>query len=331
MLDTVHRQSWKTLYFRVGIGLCLSFLWSSGCRKQTVPTIAFIPRTSGSPLWEPAHVGAEIASVRTGTKIYWNAPTREDDVQGQIALVESVVDRKYEGLVLAPDQALALITPVRRALSKGTPTVIIGSPLPIPAGGKLSYILNDEEQAGRMAAVRIGELLQGRGSVAILGINPDVIGIMTRARSVEASLAQIYPWIKIVEKRLGSFNLPHDQQVAEETLRANPDLDAIIALTAASTRGSCSALARNGRERSIKLVGFDEPDSLLLVQQANLDSIILQNTREMGVRAVESISAQLAGRPVPPELKVPPVLMTRENQESPEIRRVLSMDWRPRP
>src|SRR5207248_1385861 len=83
------------------------------------PLIAVIPRTSGSPFWEPVHVGAEIAARSTNIKIYWNAPTREDDIQGQIALVDAVIDRKYQGLILAPDQALALITPVRRALSKG--------------------------------------------------------------------------------------------------------------------------------------------------------------------------------------------------------------------
>jgi len=37
-------------------------------------------------------------------------------------------EKKYQGLVLAPDQALALITPVQRALSHGIATVIVGSP-----------------------------------------------------------------------------------------------------------------------------------------------------------------------------------------------------------
>ncbi len=229
--------------------------------------------------------------------------------------------------MLAPDQALALIAPVRRALSKGILTVIIASPLPLPAGAGLTYILSDEEEAGRMAALRAGELLRGTGTIAILGINPDITGIMTRARSLETSLAQRYPGIKIVEKRMGSFNGPHDEQVAEEILRTNPGVNAIVALTSSATRAACSAVARSEEKHAIKIVGFDEPDPALLVHNGTLDSMILPQTREMGIQAVQTILAQLQGRPVPAEVKLKPVLATPENFEAAGIRGMFSMDW----
>src|SRR5690348_12466820 len=74
-----------------------------GCRSNP-RTIAVIPRTTGISLWEPEHAGAEDAARGDGFRIYWNAPTREDDVQNQIALVERIIDQRYAGLVLAPDQ-----------------------------------------------------------------------------------------------------------------------------------------------------------------------------------------------------------------------------------
>jgi ribose transport system substrate-binding protein len=322
-VKTGHTLGLRRIQFVIFSGV---LLLSGGCFKHTVPTIAVIPRTSGTPFWEPLHVGAEVAARSTGTKIYWNAPTREDDVQGQIALVENVIDRKYQGLVLAPDQALALIAPVRRALSKGTPTVIIGSPLTIPAGGRLSYILNDEEKAGEMAALRAGQLLEGNGTIAILGVNPDIRGIMVRARSLELALARSYPRIRIVEKRFGSFNFPHDQLIAEETLRRNPNLNAIVALTSASTRGACFALAQSAAMRSTRVIGFDEPDPVLF-REDSLDSLIVQNSRDMGIKAVKTIAAQLADQPVPAETKLMPLLITRENLDSPEMREVRSMVW----
>ena len=117
-------------------------LYCLGCHSTAPVTIAVIPRTSGTGLWEPEHGGAEVAAVHANAHIYWNAPTREDDVEGQIAIVNQVINKGYQGLVLAPDQALALIAPVRRALARGIPTVILGSPLPLPAGENLSYILS---------------------------------------------------------------------------------------------------------------------------------------------------------------------------------------------
>jgi ribose transport system substrate-binding protein len=308
---------------------CICLLLGGGCRKSKAPVIVVIPRTTGTMLWEPVHRGAEAAALSLGANIYWNAPTREDDTVGQIALIERVTAGEYAGMVIAPDQSLALVTPVRRALARGLPIVIIGSPLLIPAGGKLFYILNNEQEGGKIAAQRLALLLHGRGSVAVLGMNPDIAGTMVRARSFEQFLAENYPDIHVVEKRLGSFNVPHEQQVVEETLKANPNLDAIVALMAATTRGALSTIDSNPAYRDVKVIGFD-PDQLEF-SSAGLDSVIMQNMPEMGDRAVSLIHAEREGKPVPSQMEVEPMLVTRENVNSDEVHRRTSMDYRPAP
>src|SRR5215467_4238586 len=171
------RRLGEFLQFTLKIFACLLFALTVSCRSDP-PTIAVIPRTTGLSLWEPEHSGAEVAAAERRIKIYWNAPTREDDVQGQIALIETVIDKPYAGLILSPDQTLALMTMVRRAVSKGIPTVIVGSALPLEPGGKLSYVLSDDEAAGRIAGTRIGQILHGKGRVAIVGIDPDIAGVL---------------------------------------------------------------------------------------------------------------------------------------------------------
>ena len=328
MLSFGSRCSRGYLRFVLNISVCVTASCYMGCGDRRPQTIAVIPRTSGTFLWEPLHVGAEIAAQNNGLTVYWNAPTREDDVQGQITLLEKVVARGYKGLVLAPDHTLALIAPVRLALSKGVATVIVGSPLPIPPGGKLSYILNDDEEAGRMAAEKVAELIKKKGSVAVLGIDPDIAGIMIRARSLENAL-QAYPNVRIVEKHIGSFNTPYDQQIAEEALRQHPDLDAIIALTSTSTRGCSIAISHS--KRRVHLVGFDDLDDLTPLRDGIVDAIITQNSREMGSEAVNSLAIQLQGKPVSPEIKIRPVLLTKHSLDSPETRQLLSNTWRTLP
>lgn len=275
------------------------------------------------------HRGVEAAAFTHGAGIYWNAPTREDDTNGQIALIERVAAGKYAGMVIAPDQSLALVTPVRRALARGLPIVIIGSPLLIPAGGKLFYILNNEEEGGRIAARRVALLLHGRGSVAVLGMNPDIAGIMVRARSFEQFLAENYPDIHVVDKRMGSFNVPHEQQVAEEALKANPSLNAIVALMDATIRGALSTIDSNPAYRSVKVIGFD-PGSVSF-SSASLDSVIVQDMPEMGNRAINVILATRAGRTMPAQTVLEPMLVTRENRDSDKVRSWTSMDYRPGP
>jgi ribose transport system substrate-binding protein len=309
-----------------GVALLLA-LCNTGCRTNPRVRIAFIPQTDGTINWEAAHVGAEIAASHTGSVIYWNAPTREDDVEAQIALVEHAVEGRYRGLVLAPDQALALISPVRSALAHGIPTVIIGSPLPIPAGDNLFYILNNDVEGGQSAAKRVGELLHGHGTVAILGINPDVTGTLIRARAFEQFLVDNDAGIHIVDRRMGSYNFPHEQQVAEDTLRAHPDLDVIVDLMSPSLDGTLSALHAAPAQRSIRVIGFDFFSSPPFQQNPNLDCVIQANTLSMGRRAIEMINARLNGQKTPYITNLDPKLITRANVNSDEVRGMLPEYW----
>lgn len=320
----------KSRTFRASWGLWITVLalFCGSCRSGIPFTIAVIPRTSGTGLWEPEHAGAEEAAVHANARIYWNAPTREDDVEGQIALVNQVVSRGYQALVLAPDQALSLIAPVRRALAHGIPTVIVGSPLPLTAGEKLSYILNDDEAAGRIAAQRVAELLQRHGSVAVLGINPDISAVMTRVRSLEMFLGENYPDIHLI-KRMGSFNFLHERQVAEETLKQNPEIKVIVGMMWASGRAAISAIGETPGCHA-KVIGFD-PDGSLPFDDPAMDSGIGQDTRTMGRLAVELIDAERHGKSMPSLVKLQPIAITRQNVNTPAIRHLLSMEWRSTP
>jgi ribose transport system substrate-binding protein len=217
---------------------------------------------------------------------------------------------------------------VRSALAQGIPTVIISSPLAMPPGDHLFYLLNDEEKGGELGAERVSAILHHRGKVAILGIDPDISGIMTRARSLEETLAHTDPGIQIVTNAIGSFNVPHEQQMAEETLKAHPDLDVIVALTAISSHGALSALASSGNTH-VKVICYDPNDTIF--DNPRLDSFILQDTRSMGSEAVRIVLASLRGQTMPPVREFEPTLVARENVSSPEVKRLSSMEWRTKP
>ena len=288
--------------------------------------IAVIPRTTALVLWESEHAGAEAAAKKTGYTVYWSAPTREDDGERQIAFMQKAVQRGASGLVLAPDQALALMVPVRNVVARGIPTVIISSPLPIPPGGKLSYILNDEEATGRIAADRIGLILQGKGKVAVVGIDPDITGIVVRTHAFETNMAARYPNIKIVDERTGGFNTAQAQEVAEDTMARNPGLGAILALNSSATRGAFVALRNAHALGRIKLVACEQ-ELIPPLLTGELDSIIVENTYEMGYQAVQLIAAERRGQHVPQQIELSPKLVTRENLNTPEVQRMLTMNW----
>ena len=301
----------------------LLLMSSVGCNSRA-HTIAIVPRTTGMALWEPEHEGAQLAAAERGFKVYWNAPTREDDVQGQIALVERIVEHRYAGLILSPDQNLALMTVVRRALSHNIPTVIVGSRLPLEPGGKLSYVLNDDQEMGKMAAARMGAILEGSGAIAIIGINPAVAGIPERVDAFDAALADAYPQLHVIERRTGSFNVPYEQQITEEVLNTHPDLSAIFAVSADATRGAYSALVELHKTGKVKLMGCDQ-DLLMPLVSGEMDSVFAENTFEMGRQAVEFVIDSENDKPVPAITRLKPILVTRDNLRSPAIRKILGL------
>ncbi len=322
--DAMLRSRGKCLTLSIPFVVILASL-IGGCRARHMQVVAIVPRTTGMSLWEAAHEGAEAAAATAHLSTYWNAPTREDDINSQIALVNRVIDGGYSGIILSPDQPLALMTPVRRGLAKGIPMVIFGSPLSMPPGGKLTYILSDENQAGSLAAMRVGELLHGKGTIAIVGINFDIIGVVDRVRAFETVLHGQFPGVTIAEKKTGSFNVPYEQQATEEVLIAHPNLDAIVAVTADATRGSYAALDELHMLHRVRLIGFDQ-DLIQPIVTGDLDSVVVEDTYDMGYRAVELIDDQLHGKTVPALIKVSPRLVTRSNLNLPEIRRILALD-----
>jgi len=135
-----------------------------------------------------------------------------------------------------------------------------------------------------------------------------------------------FPDIKVVARRLGYYNLPQEQQVAEDLLNKGEPIDAIVALSHITTRGAFYALVEFGKVHTVKLVGFDQ-DLMPPIRTGGIDSIIMQSTYDMGRIAMEIMDAQLHGRSVPSVSVVPPLLMTGENIDSPEIRQQLTADW----
>ena len=123
---------------------------------------------------------------------------------------------------------------------------------------------------------------------------------------------------------MGTFNVPHEQQVVEEILKAHPGLNVIVALMWPSVRGVIATVESDTAWRSVRAIGFD-PDSLPFASPC-LDSIVAQNTREMGYRAVQMIDGAAHGYPMPPLVKLEPMLIDRENLSSEPVQTLTRMD-----
>lgn len=316
-------MSGKTLRISVwGIGFALAAISAGAYRIEShrdspVPTVAIIPPSGDSLLWDIEHAGAALAAKKLNYRLYWNTPTSENDTSGQISLIDKVARGNYQGLVLTPNHTLAILAPVQRAIAADLPVVIVAAPLDLPAHKKLGYIINDDDKMGELAAAEIARLLHGKGSVSLIGLARTAPGIMLRVRAAERFFANRCPEIHVVSRQGGAYNASYAEDAINRAMDSQPELTGILSFTSASTRGAHAALKSRSARVKIRLVGCEQDSDLIgYVNSGEIAALLAENTYRMGFEAVELIAASLAGKPLPARSVVTPLLITRENLNS---------------
>jgi len=319
----------KTVIFRnLTFTFCsaLTMAALNSCRASH-SDIAVIPRTTAATIWEAEHAGAEFAARKFGVQIRWNAPTREDDVQLQIGLVDRAVKQKCRGLVLTPDEPRALMVPIQRALAAGVPTVVLGSALSLPPQKNLSYIVNDDEMIGQMAAMRVGQILRGKGEVAIVGIDPQSLSSLSVLSSFVSVIEKRFPGTSIVDRRAATSSDLDAELVVNQVLLSHPQVNAIFALDSTGTLGAYLALRTRALTTRVKVVGVEQSAELAnAIRLHQVDSMIAEDTYQMGYRAVEALA--LGQTKYPSMVRLAPMLITSDNVDSAQARTFITNDWR---
>src|SRR5215467_355109 len=129
-------------------------------------TIAVIPKGTSHLFWQSVHAGAQKAATELGVDIVWRGPLREDDRDSQVSEVDGFVSRGVSGIVLAPLDESALVTPVSNATRSKIPVVIFDSGL--KGADYVSFVATDNLKGGRLAGEYLAKLLNGKGKVALL-------------------------------------------------------------------------------------------------------------------------------------------------------------------
>ena len=123
-------------------------------RTSGKKVIGVVPKGTNHIFWQTVHAGALKAADEFDLEILWNAPQLEIDSSRQIAIVENLITRQVDGIVLAPVDEEALISVVERAVERGIPVSIFDSG--IKTDKIISYVATDNYNAGAMAGAADG-------------------------------------------------------------------------------------------------------------------------------------------------------------------------------
>jgi ribose transport system substrate-binding protein len=289
-------------------------------------TIAVIPKATMHVFWKSIHAGARKAERELeGVKIIWQGPAVEDDRGAQIALVETFIQKRVDGIVLAPLDDKALIAPVRAAGRANVPVVIIDSALADP-DAYVSFVATDNYQGGRMAAGHLAKLLGEQGKVIVLRYQVGSASNENREKGFLDEMAE-HPKIRVVSSDQYGGPTVETALTASEALLAKfgeGQVDGLFCPNEPLAWGMLRALASAGRAGKMKFVAFDASDRLVeALKGGRLHALVVQDPAGMAYEGVKAVVDHLRGRAVEKRIDTGVVLVTPENLTDPDIDRLV--------
>ena len=240
----------------------------------------------------------------------------------QTPIVNDMVTRKVNLLVIAPNDAHAMIPPLTAAVKAHIPVITVDTT--ISATNLLTArITSDNTQGGKSAADALAKLIGYKGDVAVLNTVPGVSTTDARQAAFIQEMKK-FPNISIV-----STQYTNDQQSTaaadvEDILLSHPQLKGVFATNVINAAGAAEGLKAKGVQGKVKLIAYDaEPEEVVDLKNGSIQALVVQKPYLEGQIAVQDAYFYLHGQKgrIRKSIVLANVIATRQNVNSPNIRK----------
>jgi ribose transport system substrate-binding protein len=313
------------------VGALLAASACGGRPASTGLTIAVIPKGTSHVYWQSVHAGAVKAARELGVSVVWRGPLREDDRDAQVSEVEGFVSRGISGIVLAPLDDSALMSPVRSAARSRIPVVIIDSGL--KGDDYVSFVATDNLKGGRLAGEHLAGLLKGKGKVVLLRYTEGSDSTNKREEGfLEAMKAA--PGIEVVSSNQyggtdveGAYKKSESLLSVYKTAGGALGIDGIFCPNESTTLAMLRVLQANGWAGKVRFVGFDSSENLVkALGDGEIDGLVVQDPVRMGYLGVKTMVAHIKGQAVEKRIDTGVQVATKENMGEPAMKDLLAPD-----
>ncbi len=239
----------------------------------------------------------------------------EQDVAGQIRLVEQMVAEGVNALVIAPADSQALVATCKRAQDAGIVVVNIDNKLDddVLARRKLSIpFVGPNNRAG---ALSVGRYVAGRlkrgDKVAILEGVPGATNAVERRIGFERAAEAA--GLVVAASQSAHWETAKANQIAASLLTEIPDLKAFLCANDSMALGAVAAIRAAGREGQVQVAGFDNISAARdLVKSGRMVATADQHGDQLAVFGIEYALEMLKTRATPASRETPVDLITAE-------------------
>jgi ABC-type sugar transport system substrate-binding protein len=253
----------------------------------------------------------EYAAANPGIEIVFGQGASATDIEGQIALIESMVTQGVQGIAITPvDPTVA--TALDKAVAAGVKVVLMDNNIP-DWSGRTALATTDNYAAGKIAGEYLKTVLKSGDTMGILEGVPGVPALDDRVKGMLDGLAGVD--VKIVGRGATGCTEEQGISLAEDILTANPDLKSIYAACGPPAAGAAQAIKNAGiANDKIVLVGFDfccgEEEALTAGIE---DATVAQFPTKMASLGVDALVRAIRGEKVESLIDSGAALVTKDN------------------
>ena len=253
----------------------------------------------------------DYAAANPGVEITFGQGTSATDIEGQIALIESMVTQGVQGIAITPvDPTVA--SALDKAIAAGVKVVLMDNNIP-DWDGRTALATTDNYNAGKIAGEHLRTLLKEGDTIGILEGVPGVPALDDRVNGMLEGLGGLK--VEIVGRGATNCTEELGLNVAQDLLTANPDLKAIYAACGPPAAGAAKAIENAGiAPENIVLVGFDfccgEAEALSAGVE---DATVAQFPTKMAELGVDALVKSIRGEKVESLIDSGAALVTPDN------------------
>ena len=311
---------WGTVVLALAAG-ALVMATVSSARPIAKKRITLISGTESDDFYKAIECGAKTEAKKLGVDLNIQGPS-QFDASLQIPIVNGVVARKPDAIIIAPNDDTALYPPLKAATDKGIKLVLVDTSLKntkIAAG----HIGSDYVLYGVQGARKLAQLIGGKGTV--LGIfAPPGVSTNDLGRKGMAQELKRWPNIKLLPWQFSSGAPGKSAAIVSAVRAAHPDLKGIFTYNGGDSEGVVTALRQANAASKVTFVSGDaQPFQVEQLKKGLVKALVVQRANQMGVLAIDYALRAIAGKSVPRETAIPTVVGTLQNLNSPIVSRNL--------
>ncbi len=274
--------------------------------------VGYATKSATNTGWIIINNGAQQAADDYGVELMMIGPPKENDIAGQLGVVEDMINSGVDALAIAPTDSAGIVSVVEKANEAGIPVVAVDTGI---AGGEIvSHVATDNYAAAAVGGEWMGEQLGGTGNVVMInGMVAQETGAARRDGFYDAITAK-YPDINIVTEITADWQAEKALAGIEDAMQANDKIDGVFCAWDGGTIAVLSALEQAGITDEVVLLGFDcDPNALAAMLENKVDGDVAQFLYQIGYQGIEAAIKAAMGEEVEARIDTGTMIVTPEN------------------